>query len=62
MPVDKDTLYYLLYYLYVSNVISRNVLQQIFQKMMEPPPENMVKFFADELKKLQGVRHGPART
>lgn len=51
LQFSKDTLFYFLYLMYKSNMISRANLKQMFAIIDKPIPDNVVKWLLEEAAK-----------
>lgn len=51
LNIDKDTVVYLLYLLYRTNMIARNNLRNMIDQISKPLPDNVLKWLVNEAAK-----------
>ena len=51
LDIDKDTVVYLVYLLYKTNMIARNNLRNIIDQISKPLPDNVLKWLVNEAAK-----------
>jgi hypothetical protein len=51
LDIDKDTVVYLVYLLYKTNMIARNNLRNMIDQISKPLPDNVLKWLVNEAAK-----------
>lgn len=52
LDIDKDTVVYLVYLLYKTNMIARNNLRNMIDEISKPLPDNVLKWLVNEAAKV----------